>query len=677
MIIQLIDFNKLEIQTEKNLVAENIFIKNFKILSFCKENNKYTITLDNDIELSLLPEIEIFDQKFNICLQEIFNSDNFDKKYYTDEKLGAIYTKEKTTFRVWSPLARAINLILVDDDKKIAMHKKNKGIFEIEVEKDLLNQKYLYEAILQDKINISTDPYARSSSANEKHSVVVDILENNTDYVSNIDSIIYEASVRDLTYYKDSDIQNKAKFLGLCEKNRKTSFNQSVGLDYVKSLGITHIQLLPVFDFSSNSVDELNQFDKYNWGYDPVNYNVVEGSYSTNPNDPMCRVLELQKLIRTYHNENIGVIMDVVYNHVFDAQKHSFDLLVPNYYYRFKENGEYLSGTACGNDVASERSMVRKYIVDSVVFWQNKYKFDGFRFDLMGILDIKTMNEIYERLSSENKNVIVLGEGWDLNSLDASYRANQKNADKMPKISFFNDNIRDGVKGSTFENIGCGFVSKKPFFEKKVIDNILYPFKYYPYVFPKQLIQYVEAHDNLTLYDQLKITLKDENEENILKRHLLATSIVLLSFGIPFIHSGQEFARTKNNDENSYKSSDSVNMIDYKRAYDNINMVSYIKNLIEIRKQLEIFNINSFEEIENISEVLCDTNFVIAYKIENKTSCIIIHNANDYRVSVNIPNGLYKVLVKDNLANYKGLENIKIENGKLEIEALSTMVLVK
>lgn len=680
MKISLVNFKNLEIKTDINLKKEDILIENFNIIKFSYLENKYLITLDKNIEISNIPKIKILNNSYFVSLNKLFKTKEFDELYYTEEKLGAFYSKDKTTFKVWSPLAQEINLILVDDKNnytRLSMKKNKKAVFEITINEDILNQKYLYEIILQDKINISTDPYAISSTANEKYSVVVDIKENDTDFINPHTKIIYEASVRDLTIFKDSDIENKAKFLGLTEINKKTSFGQLVGLDYIKDLGISYIQLLPIFDFSSDSVNELNQFEKYNWGYDPVNYNVPEGSYSTNANDPNCRILELQKTVKTLHENSIGVIMDVVYNHVFDAKKHSFDLVMPDYYFRLDENNNYLNATACGNDVASEHSMVRRYIVDSLIFWLSKYKFDGFRFDLMGILDLDTMKEIYEKLSKINKNILLLGEGWDMNSLPKEKRANQINSKHIPNIAFFNDSIRDSVKGSTFEKIGCGFVSKEENLEKKVIKNILSAYEITPYDNPYQLIQYVEAHDNLTLYDQLKITLKDESEENILKRHLLASSIILLSFGIPFIHSGQEFFRSKKGDENSYKSSDEINMIDYKRAFDNKESINYFKELIKIRKQFSQFNYNKFNEIEQNTKILKADNFVIAYEIKGKENIIIIHNANLEEVSLNIDNGNYKVLVNNGKAKLEGLDSITINNKLIKVKPLSTTILIK
>ncbi|VWL84829.1 type I pullulanase [Oceanivirga miroungae] len=674
MIIHVVKFNELEIKTDRKINKEDILITGFNILEFFVKDNIYTLILDKNLLINDLPEIKIFNENKELLLTKLFKTKEFDNLYYTEEKLGALYTNTHTIFKVWSPLAKEINLILVDDNTKYPMSRKENAVFEIKIDKDLLNQKYLYEVIFKDKKNISTDPYAISSSANEKYSVVVDIKENNTNFLNHENKIIYEASIRDLTFFKDSNIENKAKFLGLTEENKATSFGQKVGLDYIKDLGINYIQFLPIFDFSSDSVDELNQFSKYNWGYDPVNYNVVEGSYSANPHDPNSRILELQNLIKVLHNNSISVIMDVVYNHVFDAKKHSFDLIVPNYYFRLDENNKYIAATGCSNDVASEHSMVRRYIVDSLIFWLSKYKFDGFRFDLMGILDLDTMAEIYDKLSRINKNILILGEGWDMPSLEKEKRANQKNADKIPNIAFFNDSIRDLIKGSTFENIGCGYISRVENNEKNILKNILSGYEIMPYTKPSQLIQYVEAHDNLTLYDQLKLTMPYEDENDIIKRHLLGTSIILFSFGIPFIHSGQEFLRTKMGDENSYKSSDDINMIDYKRAYEFSEYVDYFKELVKIRKYFNIFTLNDFEKIKKCSKVLKDDNYIIAYEIKD---LIIVHNANYFEFDFDINNGKYTVLVNNHKAKLSGLDTINIVDNKVKLNALSTLVLVK
>ncbi|VWL85873.1 type I pullulanase [Oceanivirga miroungae] len=652
-----------------------------KSVEVINEANKYRLTFHDNFDLNsdFVLSIKNF-EKVSLKKSGVVKSKEFDDMFYTNTKLGNIYDKDKTIFRVWAPTAKSVNLVTYKDDSetKYEMKLLDKGVYEYTLNGDNENLEYMYEVNFNDKTNLTQDPYAIASTVNSTHSVVVNVKELDSDFVTNDTKIIYELSIRDMTSQKDTDVVNKGKFLGLTEKNRTYDSKMKVGLDYIKDLGVTYVQVMPMYDFSTNSVDELDQFKKYNWGYDPVNYNVIEGSFSIDPVSKTSRILELQKFVKTMHDNNIGVIMDVVYNHVFDANLHAFNKIVPGYYFRLTKDGKYTNGTGVGNDIASEHKMVRKYIVDSVKYLANMYKLDGFRFDLMGILDIDTMNEVYKELKKINPNIVILGEGWNMGTLDENLRATQNNANKLENIAFFSDDMRDTVKGSTFGNIGKGFVNGKKDTEEYLVKNIQGGYGIRTYVKPSQVIQYVEAHDNLTLYDQLKRTNIEDDEATINKRHKLATTIILLSNGTPFIHSGQEFLRTKKGDENSYKSSDEINMIDYKRAYENKENIEYVKELIKIRKENKLFNLDNYEEILEKLNVIVKKDNVIVYKLSdgNKTY-YVIYNANEEDIEVEIENGKYKVLVKDYKANSKGIEKIEIKDNKVNVSKLSSLVLEK
>ncbi|WP_156285922.1 type I pullulanase [Oceanivirga salmonicida] len=672
-------FNLNEI-TKNDISVNNMEVESINIVNGTREQtDKIEVIFTDKFDLTNKNNVHFKDfGTKEIVIGKVLQTEEFDKLFATDEELGPIYSKEKTVFKVWAPTAKNLNLLVFNGNKKetISMKKNKKGVYSVTLKGDKLGLEYLYEVHLADKINVTVDPYAKSTTINGGHSVVVNPLKLDSKFIKTNTPIIYELNIRDVSSYKDSGIKNRGKFLGLTEKNTKTSKGQITGLDYIKSLGVTYLQLMPIYDFSEKSVDEKDQFSKYNWGYDPVNYNTVEGSYSTNPNDPNNRIVELQKLVKVLHENNLGVIMDVVYNHVFSAREHAFDLIVPGYFFRIDENGNLTNGTGVGNDIASERKMARKYIVDSLKYWMNTYKIDGFRFDLMGILDINTMKEVYTELKKINPNVLLLGEGWNMGTLDPDLRANQHNANKIPEIAFFNDDIRNSVKGSTFGVIGQGFVSGKEGLEKYVVKNIKGGKGIKTYTKPGQLIQYVEAHDNLTLWDQLKKTNGADDDKILVKRHQLATTIIMLSNGIPFIHAGQEYLRTKNGDENSYKSPDSVNMMDWNRALENKENVNYVKELIAIRKKYSNFNMQDFETIDKNFKVLKDEDFIIAYTLNGNDFIYVIYNANKESKEINIPNGQYTVLVKDGKANSKGIENIKISDGKIKINGISSLVLV-
>ena len=414
---------------------------------------------------------------------------------------------------------------------------------------------------------------------------------------------------------------------------------------------------MPFYDFSEESVDENNPEVRYNWGYDPVNYNIPEGSFATNPENPYVRIKELKEMIKVLHENGIRVIMDVVYNHVFDAMSHSLWKTMQKDAFRFYENGDFSNGSACGNDIASDNPMVRKYIVDSILYWANEFKLDGFRFDLMGILDVDTMNEIREKLDEIDKGIIVLGEGWDLNTnLDKDKKANQLNAYKMPRIAFFSDDMRDTLRGSTFEKLGKGFANGGKS-DDRLINSIKGGINLRGYISPDQLIQYVEAHDNNTVFDHFSITNSEDSLVDRIKMQNIATTLVITSQGIPFLHAGQEFFRTKLGHENSYNLSDEINKFDFDRAENFKENVQYISELIEYRKKNPLFKLNSFEEIDKKFKLLQFNDRSLMYSLDNKIFVLV--NSSDKAINFEIEKGNYEII----FSSFKKQNmNILIEN---------------
>ncbi|MBE7150368.1 type I pullulanase [Bacillus mycoides] len=662
--------------------------------------NKVKIITEQKIDLKQTYKVKIANlADANTEIGKVIRSEEFDNLfYYGGNDLGNIYTPQHTKFRLWAPTASEAKLVTYKkwSDKigtEINMQQGEKGTWKAELKGNQKGLFYTYKVKIGDKWTEAVDPYVRAASVNGDKGAVVDLEETNPKkwkankkpkFKNPEDAIIYELHVRDLSIQPESGIKQKGKYLGVTEKGTKGPEGVKTGLDHMKDLGVTHVQFLPIFDYASVNEENLNE-PQYNWGYDPKNFNVPEGSYSTNPFEPTVRITELKQMIQTLHDNNLRVVMDVVYNHMYNAAESNFHKLVPGYYYRYNEDGTLANGTGVGNDTASERKMMRKFMVDSVTYWAKEYNLDGFRFDLMGIHDYETMNEIRKAVNQIDPSIILHGEGWDLNTpLAAELKANQKNADKMKGIAHFNDNIRDGLKGSVFEEKENGFVNGKQNMEDRIKKGITAGIDYdtnsSTYQDPEQVLTYVEAHDNHTLWDKLELTNPGESEEVRKQMHKLSSSILLTSQGIPFLHAGQEFMRTKYGDHNSYKSPDSINQMDWLRRAAFNNEVEYMKGLIDLRKKYSAFRMTSAEQIKKYVAFIDVPKNVVAYTIDGKGSgnkseyFMVAHNANREAVDITLPSkGPWKVLVNENQAGSKTL--YVVHENKIKIPALSSLVL--
>ncbi|MDO4605600.1 MAG: type I pullulanase, partial [Helcococcus sp.] len=646
---------------------------------------KENLNLEDTIHL----KVNLFNGEENVALEadsrigKVISDPKFDELFYYDGTLGAIYSKGETEFKLWAPTSKQVNLLIFENGevvKTIPMTRGDKGVYTYKLSGDQLGTEYMYEVHVNGKVNRAVDPYAKAVTVNGERGVVANPKPTDVPRPVGKDMknpIIYELHIRDYSIAENSGMKNKGKFLALTEKGTKADNGQMTGIDYLESLGVTHIQILPMYDYAS--VNEASDKPQFNWGYDPLNYNAVEGSYSKDATKPFLRIEELQDTIDAIHNKGMGVIMDVVYNHVFDPARHSFEYVVPGYYFRQDDKGGFLGGTGVGNETASERKMMRKFIIDSTKYWVETYKLDGLRFDLMGTHDYETMNMVYEELVKINPNIFILGEGWNMDmGISEDLRATQKNAAKMPKLSFFSDDIRDGVKGNVFTATDPGFVNGKSGQESYIMQNIKGGQGLQGYVSASQVVQYVEAHDNLTLWDKLEITNPDDTEETRLKMHKLATSIVMLAQGTPFIHAGQEWARTKGGDHNSYKSPDSVNQFDWDRVLEYKDNIDYFRELIKIRKAYDVFNLKEYSQINKVFKEISKSNDLVSYKLENGDKDLYIaHNASRESREFEVENGIYKVLVRNQKANSLGLEELQVQEGVVEVAPLSTLVLVQ
>ncbi|WP_163061265.1 type I pullulanase [Bacillus cereus] len=683
---------------EKKIEIEGIKIKNITPYDINSGDitNKVKIITEQKIDLKQTYKVKIENlADTNTEIGKVIRSEEFDNLfYYGGNDLGNTYTPQHTKFRLWAPTASEAKLVIYKkwSDKigaEINMQQGEKGTWTSELKGNQKGLFYTYKVKIGDKWTEAVDPYVRAASVNGDKGAVVNLEETNPKkwkankkpkFKNPEDAIIYELHVRDLSIQPESGIKQKGKYLGVTEKGTKGPEGVKTGLDHIKDLGVTHVQFLPIFDYASVNEETLNE-PQYNWGYDPKNFNVPEGSYSTNPYEPTVRITELKQMVQTLHDNNLRVVMDVVYNHMYNAAESNFHKLVPGYYYRYNEDGTFANGTGVGNDTASERKMMRKFMVESVTYWAKEYNLDGFRFDLMGIHDYETMNEIRKAVNQIDPSIILHGEGWDLNTpLAAELKANQKNAEKMKGIAHFNDDIRDGLKGSVFEEKENGFVNGKQNMEDRIKKGITAGIDYdtnsSTYQDPEQVLTYVEAHDNHTLWDKLELTNSGDNEEARKQMHKLSSSILLTSQGIPFLHAGQEFMRTKYGDHNSYKSPDSINQMDWLRRATFNNEVDYMKGLIELRKKYSAFRMTSAEQIKiHVSFIDAPKN-TVAYIIEgNKHEYFTVaHNANREAVEITLPSkGPWKVLVDGKQAGSKPL--YVVHDNKIKVPALSSIVL--
>ena len=564
-----------------------------------------------------------------------------------DINLGIEYSKEKTTFRTYSPNRDKLSVVIYDDPdvmerKEYDMTKDKMGFWECTVEGDL-NLKY-YNYLVDEKYEV-TDPYSISSSINSKRSAVVDLeitnpkgfLDHEVPVNNPQDAIIYETHVKDFTYNKSSGVREKfrGKFLGISEDN--TSYEGfETGLSHIRDLGITHLHLMPIYDFLT--VDEndeaFNNPNNYNWGYDPELYNTPEGSYSLDSKNPISRIKEFKELVMACHKNKISVVMDVVYNHTFRSLDSNFNVLAPSCYYRINQDGTFSNGSGCGNEFASEKAIARKFIIDSLKYWVREYKVDGFRFDLMALIDRETVDIIVSELRGLNPNILIYGEPWM--AWDSTLPINNRTlpgSQKERKFSIFNSRFRDAIKGDNDTDVK-GYIQGEFHLKKEIqmgIMGSITSLEGYEGLtkYPYESINYFNSHDNLILADKLKKSISKEDMKYYININKMAFNIILLSFGLPFFHAGNEFLRSKNMDFNSYRSPITVNQIDWSLKKENYELYSHVRNLIHLRRKYCRYMLKSYDEMADsfyfINELL---DSVIGYTILGEDGMLlIVHNS--------------------------------------------------
>ena len=635
-----------------------------------------------------------------------------DYPIYEGNDLGFTYSPEATSFRLWSPAAEAVKLHLYPlghgNEKPMShdMQRSDKGTWLFKAKGDHKNEYYTYQVKqngewLQEK----ADPYAVAVGVNGHRAMIIDLDETDPEgwaedrrpaLASYNDIILYELHVRDISIHESGNITHKGKFKGLTETGTKNAAGLTTGLDHIKELGVTHVHLLPSFDHRSIDETRLDEA-QYNWGYDPLNYNVPEGSFATDPFDGRVRVREFKEMVQALHANGLRVILDVVYNHTGQTEDSNFNQLVPDYYYRQNEAGGFSDASACGNETASERAMMRKYIVESVKYWVEEYHLDGFRFDLMGIHDIETMNLVSEELRAIDPTIFVYGEGWTAGSspLPVEEQALKANTSRLRHVAAFSDDLRDGLKGSVFAHEDRGFVSQKPGMKESIKFGIVastqHPQVDYQAVNysnapwapePAQTINYVSCHDNHTLYDKLKLSRPEATENELIKMHKLAQTIVLTSQGVSFVHAGTEMLRTKDGVENSFESPDAINQINWNRKTQYQELFDYYKNLIALRKAHPAFRMTSTAMIQQHLEFLDTTDDnLIAYQLKDHAhgdawkDILVVLNGAATNKTTSIPKGEWKLIADGQNIGQKPLR--MVTSTVLTVPAMSAYILYK
>ena len=689
---------------------DSISVEDFNIISAGGQSltlDTVTMTSPTGGELALAEELDYTKEytiyfretSMKLSLPDYFSSAEFEDAYtYTGDDLGATVTAGGTNFRVWAPTAQKVelNIYAAGDggtaEQVVEMQAAEKGTWFAAANGNLSGKYYTYTAYFDGKVNQDiVDPYAKSVGVNGKRGMVLDMSSTDPDgwnsdsrrtYENVTDMEIYELHIRDFSIGETNGIQNKGKYLAFTERGTKDESGVATGVDHLVDLGVTSIHILPSYDYGS--VDET-KLDKaqFNWGYDPVNYNAPEGSYSTDPYHGEVRVNEYKQMVKGLHDAGLGVIMDVVYNHTYNTQ-YCFNQLVPDYFYRPNQNT-----SGCGNDVASERSMVRKFIVDSVKYWASEYHLDGFRFDLMGILDVETMNAVRAAVDEVDPSIIIYGEGWNMGCVATksdTLFANYTNAALTPRIGYFSDTIRDTLKGSVFDAEEKGYINGESKHYKALINSIVpYTRKWSPS--PDQTINYADCHDNLTLWDKIRSSNGDDSEADQIRQNNLAAAIIQTSQGVPFMMSGEEFLRTKTKkdgtfDHNSYASPDYVNVLDYSRIAAYPDVYNYYKGLIAFRKAHPAFRMmtaadvdaNYVSALDNVEKGVAAFTLKGGANGETAEEIMVVYNPFTEDTNVTLPAGNWDIYVNDAAAGNTVLGTV---SDQVSVPRISAMVLVK
>ena len=629
-------------------------------------------------------------------LKDYYLTKEFEDKYNYEGSLGAKVDERGTVIRLWSPIAESVDLRLYDNGSTgeaetiIPMKLHERGVWEYAVNENLSGKYYDFALKIKGKARISTDPYAKACGVNGKRSMIIDLNTTNPNGweedkapAKGAEDIIYELHVKEFSYDENAgfpeNVRGKYKAFTVDNTTLRNEGKFPTGLNYIKELGVSHIQLLPVYDFAS--VDEAGGEDSFNWGYDPLNYNVPEGSYASDAARGEVRIREFKEMIQAIHSKGLRVIMDVVYNHTFSLDN-ALQNSMPYYHYRLDAKGELSDGSACGNDIASEMPMTEKYIIDSVLYWCEEYHIDGFRFDLMGLLTVDLMNKVQKALDATygRGEKLIYGEPWTAaktymeKGAKGAVKDNVKLLDE--NIGIFSDDIRDSIKGHVFYEEVAGFVNGN-LKQTDKIEEGLTSFG----LSPNHIISYVSCHDNHTLWDKLTITTGDEAERR--KQNKLSAAIYMSCQGRVFIYSGEEYLRTKNGEHNTFNMPIGLNKMDWELTEKNKDMVSFYKELIGLRKEMTGLCDKSKTAKDNITTFVKEEG-LLGVKVANKETslvkptykeALIIFNANKEEKTITLPEGKYKLLI--NTVKKNNERDDILVSDKIKINGITALFLGK
>ena len=633
---------------------------------------------------------------------------------YLGPDLGLTWRSAQATLRVWAPVAEALHLRLYAAGTggaataTYAMTKAEGGTWTYALPAGTAGFYTVQATIAGKTLAEVADPYAHAVGINGQRGAVLNpVLAQPPGWPDDLrpalkqttDIVIGEVHMRDLSMHPQSGIRQKGKYLGAAQVGTRGPAGVSTGLDHLVELGLTHVHLLPTNDFASIDEAAPASANRYNWGYDPLNYSVPEGSYATDAADPAVRIREFKQLVGNLHGQGLRVVLDVVYNHTSDAGRSAFEQLVPGYYYRHNPDGTLSNATACGNEVASERPMVRKLIVESVAYWAREYHADGFRFDLMGVLDIETMRAVRVALDQQDHSIFVYGEGWTAgpSPLPEARRAVKANVGKLDRIAAFGDELRDGVKGHYARQTEPGFASGQPGLEESVkfgivaatphpqLDYAKVNYSKAPWATsPAQAINYVACHDDRVLWDKLTVANPGATEAELIQMDLLSNVIVFTSQGVPFLPVGDEFLRTKGGSANSYNQPDSVNQLDWARKAKYPAVYEFYRRLIALRRAHPAFRLPTAALVQQHLEFLPNMPpGTIGYRLKDHAggdpwqNIVVLLNGNRTTASVAIPAGTYKVVLRGNQLDSKGLGKLEVSEAAVLLPASSALVLVQ
>ena len=613
------------------------------------------------------------------------------------------YTPEKTSFELWAPTAESAVVRLYNGDELaevVAMQRGDKGLWSAEVEGDKKGMYYAFQVSVDGNILKETAGiFARALDVNGNRGAIIDMRDTDPEgwsedkrpAVDPTEIVIYEMHYRDMTAHESAGSSNPGKYIAMAEHGTRSHEGLATGIDHLREMGVTHIHLLPTADFGS--IDESRPTNQYNWGYEPKNYNAPEGTYSTNPADPEARIRELKTLVKAMHDAGLCVVLDVVYNHTTTTENCGFELTVPGYFYRMREDGSFADGSGCGNETASEKPMMRKYMVESLEYWVKEYHIDGFRFDLMAIHDIETMNLIRERLEALNPDILLYGEGWAASAplYDESKLAFKRYTYQMPGIAAFSDDIRNALRGTLDLSQG-GFIhgveGNKEALKFGIVGGVEHPEVNHSEAAwcaePRQHISYVTCHDDHNLRDRLEHLSPDASEEERIKMAKLAHFGVFTSQGVPFIFCGEEMYRSKRGEKNTYNMPDEYNAIDWALKSQYGDLVEYCKGLIAMRKEHPAFSLGTAEAVrEHLSFIENDNEAAVGFVLDNLEGIdsakriVVLMNGSRKGVEFDIPAGSYKWISDGEFVHAKGMGVFNCDSGKLSVAPISGVILAE